>query len=445
MLKMLLISTALYIAVYLKGCSSAKHPDNEDEVRYRHNKQAQAARQASYEPRVWIDNAPDCQADASHCQHFGLEYVRSDTISELGHACEGGTKVMCTLPNVTPLANPTAVNTLKIISYNIFELPYSAIQSGQRERTCRIPAEIFKLQPDVDVIVFQEVFLGGCIVTDDDATSLTLRQILRAYGFVHFTQTVGDHEPKTLPKMFNGGVFIASRWPIVTETQKVFVNYDTVSIYEAMLAKGVVYAKVKKTNAGLSKNYHIFGTHMQSSELPTSVSVRLLQAGEIYEFMQQQKIPVDEPVLHAGDLNANNIGKPEHAQAVFDTLQATLPLLRGVLRITYDYQHNDFIEDTDPAEFLDYILFCRLHEQPTNSALEVFRPLIPDPLEICRGDIPYGSFMYPNDPDCPAVKTVTDLSDHNAVLGVFTYPQSTSSGKFVLTRSSGAKKQDIEY
>ncbi|XP_038071620.1 sphingomyelinase C-like [Patiria miniata] len=400
-------------------------------------------------PTVWIDNAPDCQANSSYCHHFGLDYVCSTNITDEGNSCLGGTQVKCAHSQAPPLATPLPINTLKLITYNVWELNYLVAQIGQRERTCRIPAKIFKMNPDVDVVVLEEVFMGGCIVNVNN--SLTMRDILGEFGFVHSTRTVGDSlallpgarvAEKRNSTAENGGVFIASRWPIVQEKQKVFDNYDPTTS-DALSAKGVMYARVRKTVEDASKDFHIFGTHMQSTEKTESPGIRVLQAGEIFDFMQGMSIPISEPVIYTGDLNGDLINKEENARAIIDALNANMPSLIGPIKVTYDHQNNDNLDPTDKdAEYLDYILTSNGHEQPVGASTQVFRPRSDQPVEVCRDFRLFKFFMYPHSPDCRETKTVSDLSDHFPVVGIFQYPtdkaEMTTQAPGVHTTSSGS-------
>ncbi|XP_033637115.1 sphingomyelinase C-like [Asterias rubens] len=382
-------------------------------------------------PSVWIDNAPDCQANSTYCDHFGLDYMCTNNITDDTNACFGGTKVMCLYPPTTPLAAPLPATTLKVIAYNVWELKYLVSQIGQRERTCRIPHELFKQQPDVDVIVFEEMFMGGCIVNVNN--SLTVRDILTDYGFVHYTRTVGDTEallPSSRAAVLakrnttadNGGVFITSRWPIIKEEQMVYENFDKTTS-DALAAKGVMYARIQKTVDGSSKTFNIFGTHMQATEKPDSPGVRVLQAQEMHNFMEQMKIPADEPVLYAGDLNGDLIGKQENALAIIAALNSSMLERIGPITVTYDKEDNDNLDPIidSQSQFLDYVLTSNAHEQPSKATLEIIRPRSDDAFTVCRKWRFLKFFQYPHSKDCGVTKRVTDLSDHYPVVGILDY------------------------
>nr|XP_054759906.1 sphingomyelinase C 2-like [Lytechinus pictus] len=371
------------------------------------------------QPTVWLgdeDDAYFCEASAEHCDHFGLDFICEDPSGGSLRPCIIGTKVKCASPPAVPLTDPTPATTIRVLAYNVFELRYLYYQSGQRERTCRIPRKVFSMHPDIDVIVFNEVFMGGCFAPFNntiETSILTIRNILDQYGFIYYTDTVGVGEP--FPKIENGATFIASRWPIVKNDSRVF---DIAEPYSWM-AKGVVYAMINKTVAGQSVMYHVFGTHMQAFRTPNADYVRVAQATIIHDFMLEQDIGDDEPVIFGGDLNARL--NTTNGDDVVDALDATLPTIIGELNVTYDHENNDvFDENNDTNWWLDYVLYSRSHIQPEAATIQVVRPRMSTPLEVCSTAVsPFPS--YPNSDQCVEIKNITDLSDHYAVLGTLQY------------------------
>ena len=71
-------------------------------------------------------------------------------------------QVRCVSPEPPPLDHHFPSNTLVAITYNIWERDFYISNDGQRERTCRIPRWLALEHPDVDVIGFEEAFMGGC-------------------------------------------------------------------------------------------------------------------------------------------------------------------------------------------------------------------------------------------------------------------------------------------
>ncbi|KAJ8044998.1 hypothetical protein HOLleu_07913 [Holothuria leucospilota] len=365
-------------------------------------------------PTVWIDDAPDCEADASYCKQFGLEYVCQESFQN--ETCSNGTRVLCSYPAPSKPLRDTSATMLKVIAYNIWELRYLYWQSGQRERTCRIVPEILRLHADVDVIVFNEAFMGGCFASGE--APLTLRDILEYYGFSEYTRTVGFIPTRTKPE--NGGVFIASKWPITKERRHVYEHSERTTA-DSLSQKGTVYAEIEKTVGNETRKYHIFGTHLQAFERRNSSLVRVLQAQEMYDFKEAQNIGPGEAVIYAGDLNADQINRPEHAEEVIGTLQAVVPEIVGEYQSSYNTGINDiFLDVPSDGSWLDYALYSAEHLLPSRSTLQVVRPRSRKPFRACLNALP-PRHVYPESSSCLRSKEITDLADHFAVMGTFDF------------------------
>lgn len=288
------------------------------------------------------------------------------------------------------------------------------------------------MHPDVDVIVFNEAFMGGCFASGGQ--SLDFRDILSFYGFTEYTMTVGN-VPK-FPKVENGGVFIASKWPI-TRTRRHVYTYSERTTADSLSQKGTVYAKVEKNVGGETKNYHIFGTHLQAFERRNSSLVRVLQAQEMYNFKEEQNIPNGEAVIYAGDLNADQINDPEHAEEVIGELRGIVPPIVGEYQSSYNRGINDiFLNTPSTGSWIDYALYSSEHLIPTKSTLQVVRPRGQEPFRVCLNAIPPG-YSYPESARCLRSKEITDLADHFAVMGTFDFGDgiwtTTPARKFYLT------------
>lgn len=305
---------------------------------------------------------------------------------------------------------------MKVISYNIWETRYLYNQNGQRERTCRVLPELIKIIPEVDVIVFNEVFMGGCFASGDN--QLTLRDILTEYGFSEHTRTVGFVPTPSQPQ--SGGVFIASKWPISRERLRVFEATERTTP-DSLTQKGVVYARVDKTVNSETRTYHIFGTEMQSTNRRNSSLVRILQAKDIYDLMDSQPISSSDAVIYAGDFNADRIDDTDHVNEVIGELRASVPQIVGSISATYDEDKNDVFGDRagSDAFWYDYVLYSDEHLQPNRSALRVLRPRA-SPFTVCMAAASINP-AYPDSRFCATDRTITDLSNHFPVMGTFDF------------------------
>lgn len=272
-------------------------------------------------------------------------------------------------------ADLTDPNKINILSYNIYMLTPPVAYTDQNERAAALPAQIH----GYDAIIFSEAFYNDA--RDNDLLpALTIE-------YPYFTPVVNAGT-------FNddGGVFIASRWPIDTFAQ---IVYDDCDGSDCLAAKGVMYAKIDK----MGKPYHIFGTHTQAWPDPIDVATRILQFQQLNRFIDTLNIPANEAVLVGGDLNVdkitNNMGEYD---GMLDSLNALEPTYLG-RAYTYDINYSYYTSGT-VNEYLDYVLPIR----------DYFTPHIATNEPIILRSIDDDMF------------DMFDLSDHFAVQTHFEYP-----------------------
>lgn len=355
---------------------------------------------------VWIGTAPFCCASQEDCDIFGLTYVRSDTSGD-GLPCLRGDKVLCAAPKIDlqPAASDR-VTRFTVVQYNIMDRPFWVGHDGQRERVCRIPqalARSIASQEHVDVLVFNESFSGICV------NGLKLTDLLAYYGWRYHLPTIS-----TWWKPSNGGIFIASKWPIIASQDLV---YRACRHSDCLAAKGVQYARIEKMVDGRSKLYHVFGTHMQAWGGAEAAAVRGRQALEMAEFVKQQGIPPTEPVLLAGDFNTRGPGSPPF-QELIDTLKVSMPAIVGERRGTMDVDNTLFSRG---PWWVDYVLPSTVHQRPTEAVLEALGLKTEREFAICVAAPLQPYYVGPYAPSCTTTLRVRDLSDHYPVIGRFEY------------------------
>jgi endonuclease/exonuclease/phosphatase family metal-dependent hydrolase len=355
---------------------------------------------------TWLGAAPFCSANQQDCAVLGLTYVRSDT-SGNGFPCLSGKKVLCEAPVIAlKPAEPDRLTHFTIVQYNIMDRPYWVGQEGQRERVCRIPqalARSIAAQEHVDALVFNESFSGTC------AGNLKLTDLLTLYGWHYHLPTVS-----TWWKPSNGGIFIASKWPIVASQNMI---YTACLVPDCLAAKGVQYARIEKMVDGHTKRYHVFGTHMQAWGGAAAAAVRSEQAREMAGFIQQQNIPFTEPVLLAGDLNTRGPANPQF-QTFIDILGVSMPPIVGERRATMDVDNTLFGRG---PWWVDYVLPAMSHQRPVTAELEVMALRAEREFAICVGARLRPFYVSPYASACAKILHVRDLSDHYPVIGRFEY------------------------
>uniref|UniRef100_A0A1I8GK12 sphingomyelin phosphodiesterase n=1 Tax=Macrostomum lignano TaxID=282301 RepID=A0A1I8GK12_9PLAT len=266
--------------------------------------------------------------------------------------------------------------------------------------------------PGADAIVFQEAFQPGCLA--DSSDTFSLRGLLRSYGFNYSTRTVGV---RRWGLRINGGVFVASRWPILQQAQAVYLNAHPGSA-DSLANKGVVHARIDK----LGSAFHLFGTHLQAEDGPEFDAYREKQADELHRFAQSRQISPNEPVIFAGDFNADLLANRGHVSRLLQRLNARLPRLRGPLRSTYDPRQNDVVEPgITVRQWLDYVFVSREHKQPVSSSIRAVRLLADAPVNFCISAPFQPSYVAPDSSGCNARLRTRHLSDHFPVVGEFRF------------------------
>jgi endonuclease/exonuclease/phosphatase family metal-dependent hydrolase len=266
----------------------------------------------------------------------------------------------------------------------------------------------------VDVIAVQEAFDGSSRGDLIDAFKD------RGYPFASKVPEFGGIEP------VDGGVFIVSRWPIVSMESSPYSGTGTG--FDFFSAKGYSYALINK----LGKNYHVFCTHLQSDNVPKALE----QLTELRTFVNSRvgTNPANDAVVIAGDMNIDMESEPSDYRSMLSRLNAIFPNPpRPVgsssssvrFRWTADSTTNDIKSARDSAlsqSWLDYILFSQPGQLPSRASWEVKE--------------------YETSPKFKmAVKAYNasktehhDLSDHSAVIGTFRMPYSgppVSSGETI--------------
>ncbi|XP_071949672.1 sphingomyelinase C-like [Antedon mediterranea] len=383
-------------------------------------------------PFVWVDHSSTSSPPSRlTCSVFGLDFVcSSSSCDSAGTGCTA--EALCAAPEAQPLTEATSANNLQVVAYNIYELDYLYdpdilnlpklyVYSGQRERTCRIPLNILQNHPHADVLVMEELFMGGCFPDD-----LDFRDLLNYYGFTFVTPNVGvEEEEGDNPLIYeNGGVAIASRWPIVYYEDHVFTNSDPTTT-DAYASKGVMYAHIMKSDGNGAVPYHVFGTHMQAEVGSRRETVREAQAAEIFDFIEGFGISSSEAVIMAGDFNADLNNYPDHAYRVLSQMGGVLPSKVGPLQTTWDPLTNELIISSNEPDhqWLDYVVLSSSHLTVDVSAnLVAFKPQDPNAFSVCISATT-GDYVSSKSSDCNQSLEVTNLSDHYAVVGSFIFPR----------------------
>ncbi|MDI6100853.1 sphingomyelin phosphodiesterase [Actinoplanes sp. NEAU-A12] len=265
----------------------------------------------------------------------------------------------------TPAAAPataaavSAVPAVDVLSYNVMLLPRSLYPNwGQMKRADLIAAA--PILSGHDVVVLQEMF--------DNGASDRLKAGL-AGRYPHQTPVLGRSRTgwdttagayaDVTPE--DGGVVVASRWPILERIQYVFADGCGADRFSN---KGFVYVRLTVSGATV----HVVGTHAQADDTAcpggSGAATRARQFAELDAFLDARAIPAHEQVIIAGDLNVDRHG-PEWA-AARASLGVAEPRYAGH-PYSWDAQLNglaDYNDDADTRQQLDHVVHRDGHARP---------------------------------------------------------------------------------
>ncbi|MEV5595595.1 sphingomyelin phosphodiesterase [Streptomyces sp. NPDC052496] len=328
--------------------------------------------------------------------------LRRPLAALLGMALAAGTAVTacCAMaPAASAAQVPQAaaeVPAVKVLSYNVFLMSKNLYPNwGQDHRAKAIAAAgFFRGQ---DVVVLQEAF--------DNASSDALKSAAAAQypyqtpvvgrGKSGWDATGGAYSAAT-PE--DGGVTLLSKWPVLRKEQYVFKDACGADSWSN---KGFAYAVLNVRGAKV----HVVGAHAQSTDpgckAGEAAAVRARQFKEIDAFLDAKRIPADEQVMVAGDLNVDS-RSPEFASLLDDAGLVAADARTGH-PYSFDTRENSVASyryPDDPREDLDHILHRRGHARPAGWHNEV----------VAERSAPWTVSSWGKD------YTYTDLSDHYPVV-----------------------------
>jgi sphingomyelin phosphodiesterase len=278
--------------------------------------------------------------------------------------------------------SPAGPTMLNVLAYNIYMRPIFLFKNGQLIRA-RL---LHRILHGYDAIIFSEAF-------DDDARSILLKGLQNSYPYA--TSILGSDRGMEQ----DGGVIIVSKYPIEAEDQRLFGSLCKGD--DCLADKGVLYARIKKQGY----RYHLFASHTQADPSPEDAAIRRRQFNIIKTFIDSKQIPANEAVIIGGDLNVDKIRYFPEFQRMVCIFNAEHPQEAGY-QYTFDPQTNQLAEQGTPSEYLDYILYSKVHRQPIKAFNEV---------RIFRSGEEWKEF--------PWEKALWDLSDHYAVYGHFEFAE----------------------
>ncbi|WP_306349816.1 sphingomyelin phosphodiesterase [Flavobacterium sp. '19STA2R22 D10 B1'] len=267
----------------------------------------------------------------------------------------------------TSSLSPKENTNIRVLSHNVFllteNLLASTTQWSQFDRANLIGnANYLK---DYDVLLLQECFDNNASNALKEKLSTTFPYQTPVIGRSKSTwdKTDGNWREVTSGGIEDGGVMIASKYPIEYMSQYIF---PTGCDFDALSLKGFAYARILKNG----KRFHFVSTHLQSTQPGCNgneVNIRKNQLNLIKQYIDDLDIPSDEMVVYGGDFNVIK-GTSEYNE-MFDLLHVSEPHYSGA-SYTWDTKANTMANYHYPypanaREYLDYIFVSNDHLKPS--------------------------------------------------------------------------------
>jgi len=283
-----------------------------------------------------------------------------------------------------------------------------------------------------DVIVLNEVFAKV-------AGQKLKAGLKRRMGAVFETHFAGSGVLIDTARFLNSGVTVLSRYPIVDISTALFRPKNEYSGSDGLANKAALFVRVNKEG----RRATVIASHLQAWDNKKAMMARENQMLHLRRSIQEKQIPETEPVIIAGDLNADRIRSPFEYLRMLDILKATdtnstdeeiIQVARDIIRsqregkeaspphdeipiedldeklralFTFNVHHNKLSSDgpstSDNSALLDYILVSTAHLQPKRVEHRVLYNL------AAESPFVYNKLLY------------SDLSDHYPVISKMTF------------------------
>jgi endonuclease/exonuclease/phosphatase family metal-dependent hydrolase len=181
---------------------------------------------------------------------------------------------------LSAFATSASASDIKVLTWNVYMLPWPIKDSMQKERSKAIAASLS--QTDYDIMFFQEAFSKGFRRT-------MLKQVSKAYPYSTYLGADGK-----LKHVFGSGLLIMSRRPFRILDH---VYYKTCSGSDCFAAKGSILIETQLENG---RTVQFATTHLQSI-IPQGAK-RMVQLAQVKGMLSAHK-KHGIPQIFLGDLN----------------------------------------------------------------------------------------------------------------------------------------------
>lgn len=231
-----------------------------------------------------------------------------------------------------PVPRWSSSDELKILSWNIYMLPYISLFNDNDKRAKAIAERLSG--SDYHIIVFQEAFSRKC------------RNILSRNLMAAFPYQYGPVNEARFSLRTNSGLWVVSKFPLQKLGQ---LEFSKSKGYDAVARKGAALFE----GSFKGSKFQILATHLQAMD---SQALRELQCAEIREHLLNPFFHKEIPQFLCGDFNIDMYDTTDY-QRMLKILDATNGSLSGTWKVTYDEVENNLAYKANGKRMiLDYAL-----------------------------------------------------------------------------------------
>jgi len=240
---------------------------------------------------------------------------------------------MADISALPPKETAMETNSLKILSWNIFMIPYL---SSVNKNNFRAKAIADKLNTsDYQIIVFQEAFTSG-------SRRLLSERLKEAYPYQY-----GPANKCNIPFLTNSGLWVVSKIPLKELGE---IKFAISKGFDKIAQKGAALFEGEYNH----KRFQILTTHLQADG---KAEMRELQCNQISEQLLNKFYNADVPQLICGDFNIDMYDNHEDYNLMLNTLGAKNGDISGDIQFTYDEINNTLVNKSiGRRKAIDYIL-----------------------------------------------------------------------------------------
>jgi len=235
-------------------------------------------------------------------------------------------------PNVKETDFHKRENRLKILTWNIYMLPFCSQINGNCKRARGIAKEL--LMSDYDIIVLEEAF-------DFRARDILKEQLNKKYPYIY-----GPANDSFFSLRTSSGLWVLSSVPLMKLKE---IRYKTRYGIDALARKGAVLFE----GEWQGQNFQLAATHLQAD---SPDSIRRVQCQEISYKLLKKYARVNVPQIICGDFNIE-IDDKENYQFMLNTLDAHNGTIDGDIHVSYDEIDNQLAKrENGKKRMIDYVL-----------------------------------------------------------------------------------------